>query len=398
MKPDIKIGLFVFLFFLSIKTRAQNEFYILEGKIVNAQTKLFVNGAIVKFPSLNTEFKSDKDGTFRIALPAGEIISILINHPDYHLKLDVLKVKNDTAITFEMEPLMRSFLIGEVEKTAERYNKVTEPQMGMEKLTSSVIKKLPLMAGEKDVLKSFTYLPGVQSATEGTTELNVRGGSSDQNLYLLDNSSLYKSSHLLGMLSTFQALTADEIDFYKGDFPARYGGRLSSVIDVKTKQPGNQSLQLEGEIGLISGKMLAEVPVIKGKSALMAAVRGTYIDKIARMFADKNNFESFNFYDTQVKWHHKFNEKNQITVNYFADCDTYYFYEKTGKQNDIFTLDKQIWQNRVFSADCRLKLNEKLETRFFIGSTQYEMNLNEKHENPDSTLIYFNEFTSTIHD
>ena len=216
MKFYIKTGLFVFLCFLAIRTKAQKEFYILEGKVVNSHTKLFVNDAEIRFPSLNIEFKSDKNGLFRVAVPSGEIVSIIINHPDFEIKLDALRVKKDTIITFGIEPLIRSFLIGEVEKTAERYNRVQEPQTGMEKLSSIGIKNLPVLAGEKDVLKSFTWFPGVQSATEGTTELNVRGGSSDQNLYLLDNSIIYKSSHLLGMLSTFQALTTSEVNFYKG--------------------------------------------------------------------------------------------------------------------------------------------------------------------------------------
>ena len=398
MKFDIKTGLFVLLCFLAIRTKAQKEFYILEGKIVNSHTKLFVNDAEIRFPSLNIEFKSDKNGFFRIAVPSEEIIPIIINHPDYELRLDGLRIKTDTVITFEIEPLIRSFLIGEVEKTAERYNKVQEPQAGMEKLSSIGIKNLPVLAGEKDVLKSFTWFPGVQSATEGTTELNVRGGSSDQNLYLLDNSTIYKSSHLLGMLSTFQALTTDEVNFYKGGFPARFGGRLSSVVDVKTRQPNTQSFQLDGEIGLISAKILTEIPVLKGKSGLIFAARSTYIDKIARIFVDKNELESFSFYDAQIKYIHEFNKKNKLVFNYFTDRDDYYFYDRLKTVKDVFTQSKQTWTNQVLSANYSLILNEKIQTRFFAGLSRYKMQLENKQEDPDSTLNYFNKFTSTISD
>ena len=398
MKFDIKTGLFVFLCFLAIRAKAQKEFYILEGEVVNSQTKLFVNDAEIRFPSLKIEFKSDKNGFFRIAVPSGEIVPIIINHPDFEIRLDALSVKKDTIITFGLEPLIRSFLIGEVEKTAERYNRVPESQAGMEKLPSIGIKNLPVLAGEKDVLKSFTWFPGIQSATEGTTELNVRGGSSDQNLYLLDNSTIYKSSHLLGMLSTFQALTTDEVDFYKGGFPARFGGRLSSVVDVKTRQPNTQSFQLEGEIGLISAKILTEIPVLKGKSGLMFAARGTYIDKIARIFVDKNELESFSFYDIQVKYSHQFNKNNKFVFNYFTDRDDYYFYDRLKTVKDVYTLSEQTWENQVLSANYSLKLNEKLQTRFFAGFSRYNMYLNNKQEDPDSTLNYSNKFMSTISD
>lgn len=396
MKFYIKTGLCVFLCFLAIRTKAQKEVSILEGKVVNSHTKLFINDAEIRFPSLNIEFKSDKNGFFRIALPSEEIIPIIINHPDYELRLEGLRLKTDTVITFEIEPFIRSFLIGEVEKTADRYNKVQEPQAGMEKLSSIGIKNLPVLAGEKDVLKSFTWFPGVQSATEGTTELNVRGGSSDQNLYLLDNSTVYKSSHLLGMLSTFQALTTDEVDFYKGGFPARFGGRLSSVVDVKTRQPNTQSFQLEGEIGLISAKILTEIPVLKGKSGLIFAARSTYIDKIARIFVDKNELESFSFYDAQIKYNHEFNKKNKLVINYFTDRDDYYFYDRLKTVKDVFTLSKQTWTNQVLSADYSLKLYKNIQTRLFAGFSRYNMYLENKQEDPDSTLNFSNKFTSTI--
>src|SRR5690606_19979449 len=158
------------------------------------------------------------------------------------------------------------------------------------------------------------------------------------------------------------------------------GGRLSSVVDVKTRQPDTQSFQLEGEIGLISAKILTEIPVLKGKSGLMFAARGTYIDKIARIFVDKNELESFSFSDAQIKYIHQFNKNNKVVFNYFTDRDDYYFYDRLKTVKDVYTLSEQTWKNQIFSADYSLKLNEKLQTRFFAGFSRYNMHLKNKQE------------------
>ena len=381
-----------------IKVSGQNRFYILEGNIVNSETGLFVNDAQVRIPSVDKEITAGSNGIFRMAAPAGENVSIIINHPDYEMKLAVLNLKSDTSITFQIKPLLRSVLIGEIEKTADRFDKVEELQTGLEKLPAGALKKLPALGGEKDVLKAFTYFPGIQSGTEGTTEMIVRGGSSDQNLYLLDNNILYKSSHLLGMLSSFQALSAEEIEFYKGGFPSKYGGRLSSVVDVKTRAPNFKDFSLEGEIGIISAKLLSEIPVVKEKSSLMIAVRTTYLDKIAKLFVDTEDYESYNFYDTQIKWSTKIKDNNLLTINGFYDRDNYYIFNKTGKQKDIYSRDEQIWSNRFLSANYKATLKNNGTANFFIGYSGYDMRLNSLYESPDSIRNYNNQFKTSIKD
>ena len=203
----------------------------------------------------------------------------------------------------------------------------------------------------------------------------------------------------MGLLSTFQALSAKEVDFYKAAFAARYGGRLWSGVGVETKETNLGSLAIEGEIGFISTKIFAEIPVVKRKTALMIAVRGTYIDKIAKVFVEKDNFESYNFHDMQAKWFIQFNKKNKITFNYFTDSDKYYFYDRTGKQRDIYTRDEQIWENRILNFNYRFEPNKYFRTSFFAGLTGYEMQLNsEKISRPDSTENFYNRFTSRIRD
>ena len=294
--------------------------------------------------------------------------------------------------------MLKSVLIGEVEKVASRFNRTENITPGVERLPASTIRKLPALAGEKDVLKAYTYMPGILSGTEGTTEISVRGGSSDQNLYLLDNNVLYKSSHLLGMLSSFQVLTAEETDFYKAGFPAIYGGRLSSVVNVKTLEPDFENFDLEGELGVISAKLMTQIPIVKNKSTLMLAARGTYIDQISKLLFGKDDFESVGFYDMQAKLTIQSNYKNRLVLNVFLDHDTYYKYNRTGKQKEDYIHDEQNWGNRFFSIDYERKFSNRGSTRFFAGNSFYEMEMKSIHENPDTLKNYYSRFKSDIKD
>jgi len=155
---------------------------------------------------------------------------------------------------------------------------VASPQMGEEKLNMSQINNIPVVLGEKDILKTISLLPGVKSAGEGNTGFYVRGGASDQNLILLDEATVYNASHLFGFFSTFNSDAVKDVTLYKGGMPAEYGGRLSSVLDIKMNEGNNKDYTVQGGLGLISSRLKVEGPIVKDKGSFMISARRTYVD------------------------------------------------------------------------------------------------------------------------
>ena len=209
--------------------------------------------------------------------------------------------------------------LGEIIISANRENnRITQTQMGVEKLNVITISKLPVLFGEKDILKTMQLLPGVKAAGEGQSGFTVRGGSVDQNLILLDDAPVYNASHLLGFFSTFNSDAIKDVTLYKGTAPAQFGGRISSVVDLKMNDGNNQAFGANGSIGLISSKLNIEGPIQKGKSSFLISGRRTYADlflKLSDQFKDNQLY----FYDLNTKFNYRFSDKDQLFVSgYFG--------------------------------------------------------------------------------
>lgn len=197
---------------------------------------------------------------------------------------------------------------------------IASPQMGVEKLNMAQINNVPAVFGEKDVLKTITLMPGIKSAGEGNTGFYVRGGSPDQNLILLDEAPVYNASHLLGFFSTFNSDAIKDVTIYKGGMPAEYGGRLSSVLDVKMLEGNAKDYTAEGGVGLISSRLKVEGPIVKDKGSFMISARRTYIDLFLKASKDSTiNGSSIYFYDLNAKANYHFDDKNTIYLSgYFG--------------------------------------------------------------------------------
>ena len=197
---------------------------------------------------------------------------------------------------------------------------VASPLMGEEKLNMSQINNVPVLLGEKDVLKTISLLPGVKSAGEGNTGFYVRGGASDQNLILLDEATVYNASHLLGFFSTFNSDAIKDVTLYKGGMPAEYGGRLSSVLDIKMNEGNNKRYTVQGGLGLISSRIKLEGPLVRDKGSFMISARRTYIDLFLNASSDSTiKGSSLYFYDLNAKANYHFDDKNAIYVSgYFG--------------------------------------------------------------------------------
>src|SRR5688572_19661470 len=189
-------------------------------------------------------------------------------------------------------------------------------RMGTIDVPIELIKALPAFLGETDVLKTLQLLPGVQSGTEGSSGLYVRGGGPDQNLLLLDGVPVYNASHLFGFISVFNADAINHVELIKGGFPARFGGRLSSVIDINMKEGNSQELKGEGSIGLVASRITVEGPIKKDQTSFIISARRTYIDLLARPLlkaaTDGQTTAGYFFYDLNTKINHKINSSNRI--------------------------------------------------------------------------------------
>lgn len=196
---------------------------------------------------------------------------------------------------------------------------IRKPEMSTNKLSIATVKKMPAVLGEVDVLKSILQLPGVTNAQEGASGFNVRGGSVDGNLVLLDEAVVYNTSHLFGFFSVFNADVIKDLKLYKGGIPANFGGRISSVLDIYQKEGNNQEFHVNGGIGLVSSRLLVEGPIVKDKSSFVVAGRGSYAHLLLKL-ADEPN--SAYFYDLNTKFNYRFNDKNNVFVSgYFGNDD-----------------------------------------------------------------------------
>jgi hypothetical protein len=197
---------------------------------------------------------------------------------------------------------------------------IRKPEMSVNKLTIQEIKEMPVIFGEVDVLKSILTLPGVTNAGEGQSGFNVRGGGADQNLVLLDESTIYNSSHLFGLFSVFNPDAIKDLKLYKGGIPSRYGGRLSSILDIYQKEGNKNAFHMNGGIGLISSRILAEGPIVKDKGSFLIAGRGSYAHLFLKLFDNPN---SAYFYDLNTKLSYSINEKNNVYLSGYFGRDVF---------------------------------------------------------------------------
>ncbi len=241
---------------------------------------------------------------------------------------------------------------------------VTKAQMGVEKLDVAEIAKIPVLFGEKDILKTIQLLPGVKSAGEGNSGFYVRGGSADQNLILLDEAPVYNASHLLGFFSTFNSDAIKDVTLIKGNSPAQYGGRLSSVLDVKMNEGNDKTYQVKGGIGVISSRLSVEGPIQKEKSSFLITGRRTYADVFLKL-TDKFKDNTLYFYDFNGKANYRINASNRLFVSGYFGRDVLGF----GKD---FGID---WGNKTGTLRWNNILNQKLFSNTSLIYSDYNYNI-----------------------
>lgn len=376
-----KNALLFLLFFSHFITYGQNKFTI-SGFIMDAGSGEKLIQAHVFDSESSSGTVSNVYGFYSITLPA-DSVNLIVSYIGYNAReYSIILDKNKTLNI----RLSQSLEIEEVKISAEKSARIEkETQMSIITIPIKQIKKIPSLLGEVDVLKAMQLLPGVQSGGEGQSGLYVRGGSADQNLILLDGVPVYNASHLFGFFSVFNAEAISDVKLIKGGFPARYGGRLSSVVDIRMKEGHKSKYHGNASIGLLSSKFTFEGPVIKDKTSFIVSARRTYLDILARPLIKKGFSKSgskgtagYYFYDINAKINHKFSQKDRLYLSMYTGDDRFYSKNKseewgykTNSANklgwgNIITATRwnHLWTSRLFSNTTLTYSKYKLGTMF----------------------------------
>lgn len=326
-------------------------------------------------------------GFYSLTLPAGKIRFTVsyIGYQDYVKEIDL---NQDQVIIIKLNP---SITLSEVEITdSKSVEKVESSQISAIEIPIQSIKKLPVLLGEIDIMKSVQLMPGVQSGNEGTSGLYVRGGGPDQNLILLDGVPVYNADHLFGFFSVFNADAISSVNLIKGGFPARYGGRLSSVLDIRMKEGNNKEFSGEASVGLISSKISLEGPIFKEKTSYIISARRTYIDVLSQPIiraaaqGEKVN-AGYYFYDLNGKINHKFSDKSKLYLSSYMGNDkaySSYSYEYIENESEYAYKDKAdlAWGNITTALRWNYQLNKKLFSNTTLTFSRFRFHIGEKME------------------
>jgi hypothetical protein len=355
-----KISGFLFSFFVIVFTgyaQDRGNKFTLSGTVANKSNNETLIGATINIPEAKISIVTNSYGFYSITLPKGDY-TIIISYTGYDNVEEKISLTQDTKKNFAMAEGGKALEEVIVQANKNKIN-IAKPEMSTNKLSIATIKKMPPMMGEVDVLKSLLSLPGVTNAQEGATGFNVRGGSVDGNLVMLDEAVVYNTSHLFGFFSVFNSDVIKDLKLYKGGIPANFGGRVSSVLDIYQKEGNNKEFHMNGGIGAISSRVLAEGPIIKEKSSFVVAARSSYVNLFLKLANEPN---TISFYDINTKLNYKLNDKNSLFLSgYFG--------------NDNFNMNKA-FINSYGNSFINLRWNHIFSNKLFSNASAIFSNYN----------------------
>ncbi len=390
--------LFTALFFLLHAGIAlAQQKYTLSGTISDAENGETMIGATISVKDLSGVGSACNEyGYYAITLEEGKY-TIVVNYISYSTQEQVIELNKNIVMDFKLSPDTKISV--EVIVSAEQEDdNLRNTEIGVEKIDIKEVEKLPVIFGEKDILKTIQLLPGVKSAGEGNSGFFVRGGSADQNLIILDEAPVYNASHLLGFFSTFNSDALKDVTIIKGNPPAQYGGRLSSVLDVKMKEGNNQKYNVTGGIGLISSRLSIEGPIQKDKSSFIVSGRRTYADIFLKATEDFKDNKLY-FYDLNAKANYRINEKNRIFISGYFGKDVLGLGDdfKTDWGNATATLR---WNNivspKLFSNTSLLFSNYDFNIKISGNVNDFNINSNIKDWNLKQEFSHFINESNTL--
>lgn len=348
------LGVLLFLFCCSIAV-VQAQRFTINGTIKDATNGEELIGASVYIKEKTTNGTSTNAyGYYSLTLEKGTY-TLAVQYIGYQPFFQSINLNQSVKLDIELKPLSKDLV--EVEVKAEREDQnVLNNQMGVTKLDIQEIKDIPMIFGERDILKTITLLPGIKSAGEGQSGFFVRGGGIDQNLVLLDEALVYNASHLLGFFSVFNSDAIKELTVYKGNMPAEFGGRLSSVVDIRMREGNQKKFSATGGIGLIASRLTIEAPIVKDKGSFILSARRTYADLFLKLSPDETQRNSqLYFYDFNAKANYRISEKDRVFISGYFGRDKFGF-------NNLFGLD-------YGNGTGTLRWNHIFNSRLFKNTT-----------------------------
>ena len=318
----MKYSLVILLTLFCVELSAQNTRFTISGNITDSATGEDLIGATVYAEELRMGTTANAYGFYTLTLPEGRY-SIAVSFIGYERYAQTIDLTDDIRLNIKLAP--NASELSEVIVTSEKRNaNVSRAEMSAERIPVQMLRRIPALMGEIDVIKAIQLLPGVQASSEGSSGFSVRGGSHDQNLIILDEATVYNASHLIGFFSVFNNDAIKDVKLYKGDISANFGGRLSSVLDVRTKDGNNRRFAATGGIGTISSRLTLEGPLVSDKMSYLISGRRTYADVFLALSNDADLRKStLYFYDTNAKVNYRINDNNRIFIAAYLGRDKF---------------------------------------------------------------------------
>lgn len=433
MKKSTLLLNLLILFLLSSQIQAQSKFTI-SGTVTDQSSNEQLIGVNILVPELKTGASTNEYGFYSLTVNEGTY-EIVISYLGFKTITQTLVLNSDKVLNFSLEESTEELDEVVITEDIERLN-IRKPQMSVNSLNISTVKQIPVVLGEADIVKSLLLLPGVSNAGEASSGFNVRGGAVDQNLILLDEATIFNSSHLFGLFSVFNPDAIKDVKLFKGSIPARYGGRVSSVLEIFQKEGNSKEFKVNGGIGAVASRLLLEGPIKKEQSSFLVGGRASYAHLFLPLFDIDNKAY---FYDLNTKLNFKINENNNLYFSGYFGRDLFSINEEfeniygnsvlNFRWNHIFS--KKLFSNlsliysdyfygleldfvgflwnsgiRNFNIKYDLKqyVNDKLQVNYGLNNTYYSFNPGKIEPNSDDSGIveeqlikkYANEFAAYV--
>lgn len=368
--------------FLLLHTGLMAQNFSLSGRVTDAATGEILPGANVVVRELNMGATANAYGHYSLSLPKGTHV-VNCSFVGYSSQTITIEISQNSTQNWALQ--YSDIMTDEVVVVAEKDDQnVTGVEIGTVELRMEEVQQIPVLMGEVDIMKTIQLLPGISSSSEGNSGFHVRGGSQDQNLILLDDAVIYNPSHLLGFVSIFNGDALRNAEIIKGGIPARYGGRISSVLDVRMRDGNYRDWQVQGGIGLISSRVLVEGPLVPEKSSLLFSARRTYIDLLLEPILEgtENEGNSYFFYDLNLKLNYRLSDKDQLFIS------GYYGYDKFSYRSPDSDFQSDIpWGNGMINLRWMHLFTGKFYINTSVSYTDYQFNFESSQEGFYSSLF-----------
>jgi len=336
--------------------------FTINGYIKDGTSGETLIGATALVEEIGDGTTSNEYGFYALSLPEGKY-TIVFSYIGFEDITQTITLDQDIKLDIEMGSVVTELEEVVISSEAADQN-VKDNEMSTNKLNMNTISKIPSLLGEVEIIRSIQLLPGVSTVGEGATGFNVRGGSIDQNLVLLDEAPVYNSSHLFGFFSVFNPDAVKDVKLYKGGIPSRYGGRLSSILDVRMREGNNKNFSYQGGVGTVFSRLALEAPIKKDKGSFIIAGRRSYVDILAKPFLEGDT--ELNFYDLTIKANYKLSEKDQVFLSGYLGRDNFGFGDDAGFN----------WGNTTITTRWNHLYNERLFSNLTLYYSDYDYQIN----------------------